>query len=383
MRKLFNYVSVILCVVLVAAFAVTVKGDNARYVISAKAGGVNIVAGEVIVTRKRDKSQMTLTTKDKLEEGDIVTTGENGRVEITLNPGSYLRLGENSSLELTTTILDDLRLQLFKGSAVIEAAGGEGLAIVLEINTPQTKVFLVKKGIYRLNVTADATEVQVWKGQAEVGDATKLKVKGGNKITIGSTNTGTAKLDKKTQDTLDVWSKERAKFLSKEREQLERKAVAQSMSGFYNGFGKISSGFPFYGAWLFNPFGGCYFFIPFDAWAWSSPYGFNYFDASFGWSFFRLLPFWGSYYCPYRCGSYGYPIINNGTGTATNTGNINPSKVKVDNSQPAFNPSKVIVDDMPTRGPRGFPQTTPSSPPIIVVPSGNSPTKSPSVKDPN
>jgi hypothetical protein len=373
MRKLFNYVSAILCIVLIAAFAVSVKADNARYVISAKAGGVNIVTGDVTVTHKSDKSQTALTTKDKLEEGDIVTTGEDGRVEITLNPGSYLRLGENSSLELTTTVLEDLNLRLNKGSAVIEAAGGEGLAIVIEVSTPQTKVNLVKKGIYRLNVTADATEIQVWKGQAEVGTATMLKVKGGNKVTIGSANSGTAKLDKKTQDSLDVWSKERAKFLSKEREQLERKAVAQSMSGFYNSFSRRwLSGFPFYGAWLFNSFRGCYLFIPFDAWAWSSPYGFDYFDARFGWSFFSGLPFWGSYYCPYRCGSYGYPIGNgngNGNGTGTN--------VQYDPNSPV-KPGRVITSD-PQNSPVKIPPS--STPPIIVVPSGNSPVKSP--KDPN
>lgn len=376
MKKLFNYVSAVLCIGLAAVFAVSVKGDNGRYVISAKAGGVNFVTGQVTVTRKKDKSQTTLTTKDKLEDGDIVTTSENGRAEITLNPGSYLRLGENSSLELTTTVLDDLNLRLNKGNAVIEAAGGDGLSIVIEVSTPQTKVNLVKKGIYRLIVTADATEVQVWKGQAEVGTATMLKVKGGNKVTIGSANSGTAKLDKKTQDSLDTWSKERAKFLSNEREQLERKAVAQSMSGFYNSFGRVSSGFPFYGAWLFSSFRSCYFFIPFDAWAWSSPYGFNYFDASFGWSFFSALPYWGSYYCPYRCGSYGYPVIT-GNGGGSGTG----SNVQYDPNSPV-KPGRIITSD-PQNSPIKIPQQTTPSPPIIVTPSGNSPVKSPSVKDPN
>lgn len=351
MRKFFNYLSATTCFVLIAFCAVYVKADTPRYVISAKAGGVNIVTGQVTLTSKKDKSQSALTTKDKLEAGDIITTGSDGRVEITLNPGSYLRLGENSSLELTTTNLDDLRLQLFKGNAVVEAAGGDDLAIVITVNTPQTKVSLVRKGIYRLNVADSATEVQVWKGQAEVGNGVATKVKGSNKLIVGSTNAGTSKLDKKAQDSLDSWSKERAKFLADERSKLEKKTVVQSMSSFYNGFGSFFSSFPFYGAWLYS-FRGCYLFVPFDAWAWSSPYGFNYFDASFGGSFFGGLP-WGSYYCPYRCGGgggfYNNPIYTGSGGNGNGNGGtvMAPGRDNIKNG--SAEPIKNIPSSQPVR----------------------------------
>lgn len=365
MRKFFNYLSATTCFVLVVFCVVSVKADTSRYVISAKAGGVNIVTGQVTVTSKKDKSQTALTTKDKLEAGDIITTGTDGRVEITLNPGSYLRIGENSSLELTTTNLDDLRLQLLKGNAVVEAAGGDDLAIVITITTPQTKISLVRKGIYHLNVADSATEVQVWKGQAEVGNGIATKVKGGNKIIVGSTNAGTSKLDKKAQDSLDLWSKERAKFLADERSKLEKKSVVQSMSSFYNGFGNYFSSFPFYGAWLYS-FRGCYLFVPFDAWAWSSPYGFNYFDASFGGSFFGGLP-WGSYYCPYRCSGGGGGFYNNpiytGNGGSTNGGStvMAPGRDSIKNGsmEPIKNipaPSQPIkMDTAPTIKPDDSP----------------------------
>jgi hypothetical protein len=37
-----------------------------------------------------------------------------------LNPGSYIRLAENSSFEFLTTSLDDLQLKLSDGSAMLE-----------------------------------------------------------------------------------------------------------------------------------------------------------------------------------------------------------------------------------------------------------------------
>lgn len=371
MRKIFSYVSVTLCVVLVLACAVSIQaGDISRYVISAKAGGVSFVTGDVTVTTKKDKSQAALTTKDKLEDGDIINTGSDGRAEITLNPGSYLRIGENSSVELTTTNLDNLRLQIFKGSAVFETTGGEDLAILVQVNTPLTKVNLVKKGIYRLNVTSEMTEVQVWKGLAEVGNGVPIKVKG-NKLIVGSANAGLSKLDKKTQDSLDLWSKDRAKLIAKERNLLERKAVWSSMSGFYNSFGSMYSGFPFYGAWLYYGRTSCYYFIPFDPWSWSSPYGLGYFNAGFDWSFFRLLPrLWdnyGNYYCPYTCGNAYYPstpnvIVSNNNGSS---GSVVPSS-----GPTRGNPIKNNPDITPIIRNSGPPLSSPpiSSPPVSSPP---------------
>lgn len=314
----------------VALFVVCVSlsnvwaNDTSRYVISAKAGGINFVVGSVTVERKKDGAQSALTTKDQLEAGDIVTTGTNGRVEITLNPGSYLRLGENTSLELTTTSFDDLKLKLIKGSAIVEAVGSEGLSIPIEVSTPQTKIVLSKKGIYRLNVNADgSTELKVLKGQAEVGNETALKVKGGQKIVVGSNTSAVTKFDKKKeQDTLDQWSKNRAQTLADSRRELDRKSVALAMTNYFRNATFNRFGLSLYGGWCYDYRLGVYSFVPFDPWAWSSPYGFNYFDASFGWSFFRRFPY--SFYCPYRCnGGYGspYPVITGGGGGGNGSGN--------------------------------------------------------------
>ena len=378
MKTLFKFTSTSLLIALfvVCLSATTTKAnDISRYTISAKAGAVNFLSGSVTVQRKKDGKTMTLTTKDQINSGDVITTGSTGLAEITLNPGSYLRVGENSTIEFTNTNLDNLILNLTKGSAIVEAAGSDNLSIVIEVITPQTKALLVKKGVYRINVADNQTEVQVWKGQAEIGNGTIVKVKGGKQIAIGATTAETVKLDKKNQDAFDKWSKDRAKLLADARSLMERKNVALAMTNYYRGFGRGSWGFrmPLYGSWCYDGRLGYYIFIPFDSWAWGSPYGFGYFDAGFGWSFYGLLRPFG-YYCPYRCGSYGYsPIYNTGNGNSGggSTMNTDPnSTTKVRMSPPSttrdpYEPQRDIPFDsrpvvMPA--PASAPSSAPSNP---------------------
>ncbi|MBK8148183.1 MAG: FecR domain-containing protein [Acidobacteria bacterium] len=96
-----------------------VSSVGSIYVISAKAGGVSYVEGKVSVVRKEGKSGL-LIKDDQIEVGDRVSTGPDSKAEILLNPGSYLRLGANTSFEFLTTSLDDLKLKLHGGSAVVE-----------------------------------------------------------------------------------------------------------------------------------------------------------------------------------------------------------------------------------------------------------------------
>ena len=46
---------------------------------------------------------------------------EDGRAEILLTPGVFLRLGENSSIRMLSTRLTDTRVEVLSGSAMIES----------------------------------------------------------------------------------------------------------------------------------------------------------------------------------------------------------------------------------------------------------------------
>ena len=110
--KLFNVLSLVAVglSVLAAVSAQDVRlaaaaGD--KYVISAKAGGINTVVGSVMVTRA-DQAPQLLTDRDDLVAGDKVSTGQTSQVEVLLNPGSYLRLAPNSEFVMVDNSLNNL-----------------------------------------------------------------------------------------------------------------------------------------------------------------------------------------------------------------------------------------------------------------------------------
>ena len=91
--------------------------NREKFVISARAGGVNAVTGRASMRHGNTEWQQ-LTIKEDLEAGDVVKTGLDGRVEMLLNPGSYLRMGENSELELSDNSLENLEVRLIRGTAI-------------------------------------------------------------------------------------------------------------------------------------------------------------------------------------------------------------------------------------------------------------------------
>jgi hypothetical protein len=104
------------CIMIVAFIAAPLAAQSSissalgdKYVVSAKAGGTNLIEGEVTISRT-DGTTGLLVKGMRVEVGDRVTTGADGRAEILLNPGSYLRMGHNSSFEFKSTSLDDLKV---------------------------------------------------------------------------------------------------------------------------------------------------------------------------------------------------------------------------------------------------------------------------------
>ena len=240
-----------------------------KYLISAKAGGVNYAEGEVTVSRKEGRSGL-LMRRDDLEIGDRVETGANGRVEVLLNPGSYLRLGANSSFEFKTTSLDDLQIRVDRGTAMFEVFAANDFRVTIE--TPKGTASLIESGVYRLNVLNDGrAEIDVFDGKAQIGDATIVKK--GRTAAIGTANVAVNKFDRGNRGELGDWSKSRSKDLAKMTSSLQNRDVRDSLvSSFYGGrWGMFES----FGLWVFNPYSHSYCFLPFGQ-GWYSPYGYGF-----------------------------------------------------------------------------------------------------------
>src|SRR5215217_8735059 len=259
---------------------VNLAQNREKFVISAKAGGINAVTGEASVHPRGESDWQLLMVTDDLEAGDRVRTAYDGRVEILLNPGSYLRVGGNSEVELSNNSLSNLEVRLLRGTAIVEATGADGLELNINISTPHAKLAIVRQGLYRLNVVpGDGTELIVRKGRVILSDDSHTKVKGGNKVIFSATNVSVAKLtkeEKKVQENIDTWSKERAETLAKANRRINDTMLNSAFASFRD-WDPLSRSV---GLWFYNSRVGCYTFLPFQ-FGWTSPYGNSYSNIFF------------------------------------------------------------------------------------------------------
>jgi hypothetical protein len=248
-----------------------VSAAAGMYVISAKAGGVNFTEGKVTIVRKDGKSGLLLKS-DTIEIGDKVLTGADGKAEVLLNPGSFVRLGANAEFEFQTTDLDNLKLKLSAGSAIFEVYADNEFKVTLDL--PDADIELTKSGVYRIDVLADGSgKISVWKGKVLVGDE-KAEVKAGKSVIVkGKAATAIAKFDRDNKDEFDIWSDLRAKEASRINKRLQRDALTNSLLSAYNRGGWNMFGT--FGLWVFDPFTLRWCFLPFGS-GWSSPYGYGY-----------------------------------------------------------------------------------------------------------
>jgi len=287
--------------------AVAQTQNRERFGISAQAGGVNAVSGQVMRKREGEAPQL-LTSQDSLASGDAVTTSYGSQVEILLNPGTYLRLAEKSELVLVDNSLDNLLVRLKKGSAIIETTGPDGVELRIPVVTDHERLTVVRAGIDRINVTPDATELLVQKGRVTLGYDPKNIVKGGKKLTIRPhVQSAIAKMTRDDRDEFDAWSKERGKTLAQANQRLSARVVNGYLST--GSWGWMSTRFGRrWGLWTWSPFASCYTFLPFY-YGWGSPYG-----SSYGSSYGLYGGFGGYYGQPVIVGNQGYGVTPGASG---------------------------------------------------------------------
>jgi len=277
MRKASSLLFFSIAVMLCCSF-VGLAQNREKFVISAKAGGINAITGEASVHSKGESDWQRLMITDDLESGDRVRTAYDGRVEILLNPGSYLRIGGDSEVELSDNTLSNLEVKLLRGTAIVEATGADGLELNISISTPHTRLAIVRQGLYRLNVVpGDATELIVRKGRVILSDS-HTKVKGGNKVVFSATAVSVAKLTKeekklKEEEAVDVWSKERAETLAKANRRINDRMLNSAFASYRDTWDPF--GASRLGLWFFSSRLGCYTFLPYY-FGLGSPYGLSY-----------------------------------------------------------------------------------------------------------
>lgn len=136
---------------------------SAQSVISAHAGLIQFSDGSVFLDDQRVEQK---TGKfDQMNNGSELRT-QDGRVEVLLTPGTFLRMGANSAIRMISNRLDDTRVELLSGSAIVDQAP-DALAdtsVTLLYNLDQ--VHIKKAGRYRFD--SEPPQVKVETGDVEV-----------------------------------------------------------------------------------------------------------------------------------------------------------------------------------------------------------------------
>ena len=278
-------------------FAGLTQSALAQYLISTKAGFVNKVDGKVEIQRQdnEDGSRGRVSLGTQMKEGDLLITGQGGRAEILLNPGSYLRLDSNTQVRAVNTMLTETRFEVVSGSVIIEV-GEIDKKIPIEIATPNGIISINKTSLLRLDVEDGVSVVGVRQGEVYRGTGQELLSKAAPKIGRGkltrltgeATATASealelAKLDKDEVDGFDTWSFNRAQSLmAANYSALQRSSMSSSLA---------------YG-WYYNSFYNFYTFIPRGGYY--SPYGFPFCRrfSDFAYYYPYGLPYY--YYYPNR-----------------------------------------------------------------------------------
>jgi hypothetical protein len=199
-----------LIVVVLTSSVVLASGALAQRVISAKAGFVFYVQGRVsAASGPLSAGEHFLQLKD----GESLST-ERGRVEVLLNPGIVLRLGDMSRLRMDDVKLTDACVSLQSGAAVVT------VNYILKTDRIRLKaggsvIVLKGVGVYRFDlgrVGMAQARLRVFSGQAEVrrdGSSAAVTVKRGQAVTLDD-GAKIAKFNVKETDALQRWSDARS-----------------------------------------------------------------------------------------------------------------------------------------------------------------------------
>jgi hypothetical protein len=225
--------------------ALMMQVATTQFLVSTKAGLVNYVLGPT-----------TVKVATTVPAGQFIATGPGGAVEILLNPGSYLRMGENSRVVLDRVELYDIAVRIIEGSMVIEANGFDD-ELPLVVTSGSLKLDVIKNGVY---LFADG-KVVVIDGKIRHAESGRSY---GKNFQLSSDHGHIGQKVKRFATGLELWSQKRSEEIS--RANLN---VARSLRQVRDL--PVAS---FHDVWLWYPAFGSFIYMP--GARYRSPYGYRY-----------------------------------------------------------------------------------------------------------
>jgi hypothetical protein len=260
-------------------------GQNAN---PASPGTLNYVEGQATTQGHQLTSSSVGNTQLQAGQSLSIT---NGKAEILLTPGVFVRLGGNTTVQMVSPALTKTEVRLVQGRADIEVDQVYKQNILL-VDMPNGQTQLLKKGLYSFD--ANDSTVRVFDGQAAVypganlqTDIKPVEVKAGHQLALTGEPVKPQHFDKKAaKDDLYNWSSLRSQYLGEANVNLAEE---------YAGYPRFYPGW----YWAGGPFG--YTWLPGDG-LFLSPFGYGFYSPYYVYGGGSI---YGRGFYPYR-GGYGY-----------------------------------------------------------------------------
>jgi hypothetical protein len=254
---------------------------------SAVPGTLNYVEGQASIGSENLDSKSIGSAE--LQENQRLTT-ESGKAEVLLTPGVFLRVGNDSTVDMISSSLTDTKVALDRGHAIVEVDEIHPENDI-QVTAGGSTTKLLKTGLYDFDMRQG--QIRVFDGKASVLEGDEhTTVKGGHDVPLQNTGSKlkAQKFDKKQYEESDLyrWSSLRSAYVAE---------ANVNAAGTYvdDGWGPWGPGW--WGAgWYWDPWFDAFTFIPGD----------GIFYSPFGWGFYS--PWW-VYQAPlygYGYGGYGY-----------------------------------------------------------------------------
>jgi len=228
-------------------------------------GTVNYVEGSASI-EGRMLNQRSVGSA-QLQPGQVLGTA-NGKAELLLTPGVFLRVGENSAVRMVSPDLLNTQIEVVRGRADIEVDEIHPRNNI-EVTEAGANTRLLKNGFYAFD--ADKHTVRVFKGEAEIvetGDVQKqLKLKGDHQVGLaGNEEVKSVSFNRdQAEDSLYSWSSLRSQYLAE---------ANINLASQYAGYGGLAPG------WYWDAGFWGYTWLPGDGLLWS-PFGWGFYSPRY------------------------------------------------------------------------------------------------------
>ena len=238
--------------------------------ISARPGVINYIEGQAF-WNGQVISQQDIGPDVQLNSNDTLFT-TSGKVEILLNPGAFLRLGDNTQIRMISPSLVDPQIEIGRGEAIVEiiqmVKGNQ-----IQISDAGGSIILKNSGVYRITAGSQPA-VAVYDGKAEVQLNGQTRSAGKKHEIILGAGLPEQSFDMNAVDDLYAWSTMRSEYEAAASLAARNTVVSNNNSGLLG----LNNYFipPYIPGWYWDS--------SWQSWAWLP--GDGYFFSPFGWGFY-------------------------------------------------------------------------------------------------